>query len=180
MHGLVSLLPPPYYQQVEALWQELADEHHLQGIRVTPYPHFSWQIAQSYQFDDLEEILQQIALTTAPIVIRTTGIGIFTGPRPVIFIPVVKNAGLVNLHQEIWAHTQPVSQGLSPYYAPSHWVPHISLAYEDVDQNNIMALMQKLAFRTFNWEMTIDNFALIYEPDGQIGALSAKIQFVEK
>jgi 2'-5' RNA ligase len=176
MHGLVSILPPPYYQQVEALWQELAEEHHLHGIRVTPYPHFSWQIAQEYDFDLLEKIVRDIAASTPPFVVNTTGIGLFTGYRPVIFIPVVKTAAMIALHARIWKRAQPASQKLSPYYRPTAWMPHISLAYEDIDPENIAAIMQKLAFRSFDWEMTIDNISLIYEPDGKTGALKFRVE----
>lgn len=175
MHGLVSLLPQPYFQQVEALWQELETSHHLQGIHVTPLAHFSWQIAQDYAFDHLEAIIRDIAARTPPFIVRTTGLGLFTGFRPVLFIPVIKDAHLLRLHAEIWEHTQPTAQGLSLYYSPERWMPHISLAYEDIDAQNIGPVMQALTFRTFNWEMTIDNIALIYEPEGEIGKLKFTI-----
>ena len=175
MHGLVSILPQPYYAQVEALWQELESEHRLQGIRVTPLPHFSWQIAREYDFERLETILRDIAARTPPFTVRTTGLGLFTGFRPVLFIPVIKNAALLQLHTMIWEQTQPASQGLSFYYNPEHWTPHISLAYEDIDAANIGPILQALTFRPFNWEMTIDNIALIYEPEGEIGKLKFQI-----
>jgi 2'-5' RNA ligase len=176
MHGLVSILPPPYFQQVESLWQELEERHGLQGIRITPLPHFSWQIAGQYDFDRLETILRSIAAHTPPFVVRTTGLGLFTGIRPVLFIPVTKNASLIKLHTEIWEQTQPAAEGLSNYYDPEHWMPHISLAYEDFEAQNIGSLMQALTFRTYNWEMAIDNIALIYEPEGETGKLKFQIQ----
>lgn len=175
MHGLVSLLPQPFFQQVEALWQELETNYHLHGIHVTPLAHFSWQIAQDYDFERLETIIRDIAVRTPPFVVRTTGLGLFTGFRPVLFIPVVKDASLLKLHAEIWEQTQPASQGLSIFYNPERWMPHISLAYEDIDAQNIGPLMQALTFRTFNWEMTIDNIGLIYEPEGEIGRLKFTI-----
>lgn len=169
MHGLASLLPQPYYAQVEALWQEMEEQHGLTGIRVTPYPHFSWQIAQDYDPEKLERSLQRIADRTPPFTVRTTGLGLFSGLHPVLFIPVIKDAGLVRLHEIIWQELQDAAQGLSPYYSPSAWVPHISLAYEDLTPTNIGPILQSLLPRPFNWEMTIDNLAFIYEPDGEIG-----------
>ncbi|MBN1146504.1 MAG: 2'-5' RNA ligase family protein [Anaerolineales bacterium] len=177
MHGLVSLLPEPYYNQVQAIWEELAGGYGLQGVRVTPYPHFSWQIAQDYDFERLEEIVRGIARASPPLAVRTAGLALFTGFRPVLYVPVVKDALLLELHAHIWRSAQPASQGLSPYYAPDAWMPHISLAYEDVNRENIGPLIESLAFRSFNWEMTIDNIALIYEPKGEIGALKFCIQF---
>ena len=176
MHGLVSLLPEPYDAQVQALWDELAAEHDLQGIRVTPYPHFSWQIAQDYDFERLEEIIRSLARAAPSLTVRTTGLALFTGLRPVIYVPVVKDAALLELHAQIWNRAQSASQGLSPYYAPDAWMPHISLSYEDISPDNIGSVIERLAFRSFNWEMTIDNIALIYEPEGQVGALKFCIE----
>ena len=176
MHGLVSLLPEPYYRQVQDFWEILADEHGLRGIHVTPYPHFSWQIAKGYDFEHLQVIIGEIGLKTPPIRVHTAGLGLFSGNRPVIYVSVVKDPHLMKLHGDIWQAVQSAAQGLSPYYAPGDWMPHISLAYEDVTPVNIGPVMQSLAFQSFAWEMTIDNITLIYEPEGQIGTLKFQIK----
>ena len=176
MHGLISLLPPPYDAQVEVLWRELEEAHSLAGIRITPYPHFSWQIARHYDLEKLEHSLQRIAARTPPFSVHTTGLGLFSGPRPVLYIPVVKDPGLVRLHEIIWQELQTTAQGLSPYYGPGAWMPHISLAYDDLEPGNIGPILQSLLPRTFNWEMTIDNLAFIYEPDGEVGDLKFRVE----
>ena len=56
-------------------------------------------------------------------------------------------------------------------------MPHISLAYEDVNRDNIGRVMERLAFRIFYWEMVVDNIALIYEPTGEIGKLEFRFEF---
>jgi 2'-5' RNA ligase len=149
MHGLVTLLPSPYYERVEALWKELETEHNLQGIKVTPFPHFSWQIAADYDFDALAAVLQE----------------------------VVKTIQLIEFHAQLWQRTQGIAKEPSPLYHPDNWVPHISLAYEDVDQGNVSAVIRKLAFEPINWEMNVENLALIYEPDGAIGQLKYRFEF---
>jgi hypothetical protein len=40
--------------------------------------------------------------------------------------------------------------------------------------------MEKLAFRTFNWEIEIDNLTLIFEPEGTIGQIRYKFDFGKK
>lgn len=177
MHGLVSLLAEPYYQQVEKLWDQLAAKHKLAGIRVTPYPHFSWQIANHYDFEALKDAMEKIASQTAPFQAQTAGLALFTGARPVIYIPVVKDATLLQLHQKIWQAAGNVGRDISPYYSPESWMPHISLAYEDVSRENIGAIMEDLAFRQFSWKMMVDNIALICEPSGEIGKLDFQIPF---
>lgn len=179
MDGLVSLLPEPYYKQVEIIWDELEDAFQLSGIRVTPYPHFSWQIAENYDNLRLENEIRKIGSETQRFSVRTSGIGIFSGPQPVIYIPVVKNQALIDFHAHLWELAAPTTIGESPcaYYHPEYWMPHISLAYSDVNVDNIAQVMTYLAFQSFNWEMEIDNLAFISEPTGTIGQLLFKYQF---
>jgi hypothetical protein len=40
--------------------------------------------------------------------------------------------------------------------------------------------MDKLAFRTFNWEIEVDNLTLVYEPDGTIGQVRYKVDLGKK
>lgn len=179
MHGLVSLLPETYHKKVEDLWEELEEKHGLTGIKVTPYPHFSWQIAEDYNLEKLKNIVQEITSDTAPFTVHTGGIGIFTGPKPVIFISVVKSQALMDLHAKIWEKAKNAGRDFSPLYSPDTWMPHISLAYEDVNESNISAVMDGLFFRSFSWEMTIDNIAFIYEPSGKVGQLKFQYQLTK-
>ena len=177
MHGLVSLLPEPYYARVKNIWQELESLFGLKGIQTTPYPHFSWQIGEEYATQLLDEAAQDVSKITPPLQITTTGLGIFTGPNPVIYIPVVKTPALAEAHFCIWQRFQKIGEGINPYYSPDLWMPHISLAYEDVTAQNIGEVMRWLAFQDFSWEMTIDNISYICEPAGKIGSLQCTYSF---
>jgi len=172
MHGLVSLLPQPNYGMVERIWDDLERRFGLRGIRVTPLPHFSWNIGEVYPQEKLEPAMREVAARIAPLRVRAVGLGIFPGPEPVIFIPLVKDRALLEAHQIIWDRFQSVGEGLSTYYSPENWVPHISLAYQDVTRENIGEVMGALAFEPVNWEMPIDNITFIYEPFGEVGSLN--------
>lgn len=177
MHGLVSLLPSPQYEQVKTIWDELEFRFGFKGIRVTPYPHFSWQIGACYPQDLLEEAMQEICANLKPIKVTTTGLGLFSGPTPVIFIPVVKSPALVDMHRHIWERFLSVTHTANEFYNPENWMPHISIAYDDITPANIGAVMEWLAFQTFDWCMEIDNFAFVFEPDESIGTLQKVIRF---
>jgi len=66
MHGLVSLLNAEYSAKVEVLWQELEDDCGLTGIHVTPLAHYSWQIAEDYDWAKLEPLLAKLAAVIKP------------------------------------------------------------------------------------------------------------------
>ena len=163
MHGIVTLLDNDHYQLVEDLWAELKREFSVQGVYVTPYPHFSYHVAQDFDVDKLEPVLQRITSNITTFKVRTSGLGIFTGTFPVLYIPVVRSLELTQLHQELWEQISTASSGMVEYYHPDHWMPHITIGFADISLDNLSQIIPFLAKRNFNWEITVNNIALIYD-----------------
>ena len=177
MHGLVSLLDEHHYKIVLNLWRELEDQFGLIGIKVTPYPHFSWQVAEDYTLDKIEKIIYKTTKKLKPFKIRTTGLGIFASETPILYITITLNKELMANHEIIFNSFKEITHGLVPYYTPSIWVPHISLAYTDLTQDNIGDVVRYLSTKDYHWEININNLAFIYEPTGSIGNLLYKVEF---
>jgi 2'-5' RNA ligase len=166
MNGIASLLDPPAESRVKEIWQELEDRCGLKGVRITPFPHFSWQVAEGYDIPALETALQQIARQTKPFPARTTGLGVFTGGGPILYIPLVKDRKLLEFHVLLWEATRTCAISAHPYYSPAAWIPHITLAYGDVNTGNLDCAMQALAFQSFDWEIMVDNLVFIAQSEG--------------
>lgn len=177
MHAIVTLLNAENYAQMEALWRELEFECGLTGIAVTPIPHISWHIAAEYDFKRLENRIAELAEHSKPFTVRTRGLGLFTGVSPVVYIPVIKDVRLAEFHRMVWEASYPTAIGASPYYAPDAWMPHITLAHGDVDWPKLACAMEKLASQTFDWEVRLDNLALVYQYSGEVGKIQNKIPF---
>ena len=107
MHGVVSLLDQDHYKKVETLWAELACTFGLRKTLAVPYPHFSYQVAGDYDLSRLEPILADLAQQQSPFLVKTTGLGVFSGPRPVLYIPVVRSLELSQIHQRVWQAITP-------------------------------------------------------------------------
>jgi len=163
MHGIVSLLDIDHYQLVESLWDELRRVFFVDGVYITPYPHFSYHVAPDYDVDKIEPVLQRITSNIKTFKVRTSGIGIFTGDTPVLYIPVVRSLELSQLHQELWEQISTASPNSMEYYHPNHWMPHITIGFGDISKENLSQIIPFLAERNFNWEITVNNIALIYD-----------------
>ena len=163
MHSIVSLLDNEHYQLVEDLWAELEREFSVQGVYITPYLHFSYQVAQHYNVDELEFILKRITSNITTFQVRTSGLGIFTGAHPVLYIPVVRSSELTELHQELWEVIPTADSSVQEYDHPDRWMPHITIGFGDINKDNLSRIIPWLAERAFNWEITINNLALIYD-----------------
>jgi len=163
MHGIVSLLDSAHYRLVEALWAELDEVCSVRGVYVTPFPHFSYHVAEQYEVDKLAEIVRQVARDTLSFRIRTTGLGMFTGAQPVLYLPVVRTSELSRLHHTLWHAIAPVSAGRVDYYQPDVWMPHITIGFGDVDVDSAAAAIRLLGARTYDWDIAIDNLTLVYD-----------------
>jgi 2'-5' RNA ligase len=179
MHGVVTLLDPENTKRVEAIWTSLDSQCDLRGISVTPFPHFSYQIANDYDWDRVAGVLREICTNTKPFDVHTAGLALFTGESPVIYVPVVRSAELSRLHELVWNRLDPISIEASPYYAPQFWMPHISIAYSDVDRHALICAVKHLAFQPHNWIIPVNNLTLIYEPDGEVGTKKYQFPFGE-
>ena len=165
MNGIVSLLDDKHYKLVENLWAELEREFSIQGIYVTPFPHFSYQVAEHYEVELLESVLQRFVLKSAKFKVKTTGLGIFTGVQPVLFIPVVRSPEITLFHQTLWLEISGVGSGIIAYYSAENWIPHVTLAQGDIHPDNLPEIVRFLSKREFNWEITVNNLAFIHDTD---------------
>lgn len=161
MHGIVSLLDDIHDQLVEETWAELDRELGLRGVYITPYPHFSFHVAEQYDYTQLNPLLEPFAAETPTFEVRTAGLGIFSGPLPVVYITVTRTPLLTRLHQAIWLLVEPTATGINAYYHPDQWIPHITLGHGDITWENLPAVIRLLSGRHFAWTIPINNLAIL-------------------
>jgi 2'-5' RNA ligase len=170
MNGVVSLLPQPQYDQVQQLWKDLEMRFGIQSTMVGQYPpHISWLTINDFPLKNLETEFRSLAAKINPFTIRTSGIGVFTHPKPVIYISVIKNDTLNFFHHQIWEIGQtyiPVNQ-VFQLYSPKLWQPHITLVNIDPAPENLGEILAVLSFSPFQWEMTIDHLAFLCPQTGK-------------
>jgi 2'-5' RNA ligase len=170
MQGVVSLLDDQHYARVEAIWEELGQKFDVRGMYVTPYPHFSFQVAEVYDDAACEHFLKGLAARTRPFRVKTAGLGIFTVASPILYIPIVRSPALSDFHREIWENVRQVTPGaVAHYYHPEEWAPHVTLAQGDIDQDKLAEVVRYLSRRNFHWEFSVNNVSIIYDTGREQG-----------
>lgn len=159
--GVVSLLDYIHCQHVENLWHELEHRYGIRGSHATPFPHISYHVANSYQTDKLSAVLEQFAQDSTSFTITTSGLGVFTGELPVIYIPVVRSMALSEIQLRLWIITDPCGQDAVAHYAPESWLPHITLGQAGGNEGQLARAVEWLAAQPLSWEVPIDNVALL-------------------
>jgi hypothetical protein len=171
MHGIVSFLDDHHDRLTRQLWEELEGRFGLRGVYVTPFPHFSYHIARGYDFAKVEAGLSEVARSAHPFSVRTSGLAVFTGPSPILYLPIVRTAALSEFHARVWQAVNPAASEAVAYYEPEGWMPHITVGFGDVSADKLAAVLREWAGRDFNWQITVDNVAAIEETaSGQVAS----------
>ncbi len=160
MQAVISLLPEPYNTQVEQIWNLLEDHFGLIYVRITPIPHFTWQLGEGYQQEDVISLLHELTLNLEPFEICTQGLNHFSSSSPILFIEVSKSPKLLELHTAIWQQLFLLTLDPSPLYSPERWHPHITLAMEDISWEVLDEVTAHLQQQNLEWRFMLDNLAI--------------------
>jgi 2'-5' RNA ligase len=172
VRGVISTLDTVYYNRVEEIWDELDALMALSHIREVPFPHMTWHVAEEYKTPELNKCLEQLSKQLPPFEIRTSGLGIFTGEKPTLYIPVIRDSHLTIFHKKIWEIVEQASSKSNLLYTPPLWIPHITLvSHNDLDIDKLLKALKLLAGRDFNWIVEIDNLCLGAYMPGNKGEL---------
>lgn len=160
MQGIVSALDVRHRERLARLSAQLSERFAL-AYPPAPYaPHVTYHFASDYDDNAVTTALGDIAATTAPFRITTTGLGVFTGPKPILYIPVVRATTLNALHERIWQQITPHARRIIPHSMPLHWTPHITLAHDGLTHTNLPDVVRFLSERPFRWTITLDHVTL--------------------
>jgi len=169
LKAIVSLLDEEHNLRVQHLWDELEERFEVEGVFRTPVPHFSYQVAEDYDIDRVKRVLGEAVRDQPPFSISTSGLGIFTGSHPTLYVPVIRTAALSAFHERIYPALAQSATNLRPYYTPLYWAPHITLAMANIAPQTIAEILQYFSRRDFTWEIVVDNVALICDTCGKEG-----------
>ncbi|WP_400190219.1 2'-5' RNA ligase family protein [Hymenobacter sp. B81] len=161
MLAITSLLNPQNAARINGIIHSLETEFGLDDVQATPDPHITYLLAGSMQPEMLKQVLAEVAATTAPFAAYTTGLGLFPGPNPVIYIPVLRSDDLNRLHHRLLSAAAPLCQRTDRYSQPDLWLPHISLALHDTTPDLLGPVLQYLNEQTFNLQLRISNLAVL-------------------
>jgi 2'-5' RNA ligase len=172
MDGIVSILGDEHNKWVEDIWAELDREFGLRGIYVTPFPHFTYHVAEHYEVEQVGPVLKRFASEHTGFTVMTAGLGVFTGAHPVVYIPVVRSPELSRFHRMLWDELGDAGLGVNDHYKPEGWVPHITLAIGDVDNVNLPHIIKYLSKRDFYWKIPVQAISLVYSTGTEYGLRS--------
>lgn len=161
MVAIVSLLDAVHSEKVHQIILELEREFGLKGVQATSYPHITWLTANDGSLTDLKNALGKAAGICCRITAQAMGLGVFTGPKPVLYIPIIRSEAMNHFHGQLYEAVSEISQEIGHFYQADLWMPHISLALGDTTPELVAKAMVYLNNHAFCWEIDLDNLTLL-------------------
>lgn len=165
MHAIISELDETATRTVKSFWERLRDACGLKAIYDLPTPHFTWYTAETFNISAAKAVIGDLAAQNQPLTTHVFGLGLFSGSRPVFYLPVVKSQAMLDLHRQIWLEMEPFSQQPNDYYSIAHWLPHITLALNDVTPINLACALEQIAFEPVEMVVSAINLIIVAQAD---------------
>ncbi len=161
MAASASLLDEEHAAKVESVWAALKRELGIEGVYISPAPHFSYQTARDFDLDMLQRVIADVAANARPLRIRTAGVGVFTGDRPTLYVPIVRTPELTKLQLALWSSGAMATERPMSEYHPANWIPHITVAQGDVAPELLPEALKLLNEMDLSWDTEVDNLAIV-------------------
>ena len=162
MQRLVTLLPETVSQNVKAICADLKSWTGLTEIRTTTVPHFSWVTGENFLSEPLHASLREFTATIDPFSVYATGLGIFPGNSPVLYIPIVKTAQL-HLYSPAGLAAFPNLSETSSTRSSNLTSGRLisALVFDELSGDSLGKILRKIAFKEINFKFAVDNISLL-------------------
>jgi 2'-5' RNA ligase len=161
MQGIVSLLDDASSEQYQQLLRQLRQELGVRLPATDFRPHFSYHISETYQQEQMLSMLEQIAWQMEPFTIQVSGLGIFTGPKPIVYATIVRTRQLAKLQEPVWDLGMRFAFNPSEHYHPQQWVPHITLLDAAQFPFDLAFVVERLNKQPFAQQISVNNLTFL-------------------
>ncbi len=127
-------------------------------------PHVTFHISERDTDPAAAAVVERVAARTAPFTVHTVGLGVFAGPGPILYIGVARSPAAAalaeTLDRELAAAGSP---GTDPHYTPERWMPHVTIAQQNLEGVDLGALLAWLVAQPLTMELPIGELSIARE-----------------
>lgn len=174
----VALLPPSDVQsevnEVKGVMRDRFDSKAAfrSPPHITLHAPFEWPVSA---IDRLQDSLSKFAYAQMPVPISLDGFNAFS-PH-VIYIDVVKSAGLMALHPKLMTHLETDISLVSQQERKRAYVPHLTVAFRDLKPNMFRKAWAEFQRQEFHSDFTVSHLSLLVH-SGNLWTVKESYEFV--
>jgi 2'-5' RNA ligase len=164
---ILSVLEDKPYRDVKKLWKVFETEYDSVGVQIFSHPHVTFQGGKTADLRQLKRDFQETISKIRPFEIEVNGPRHFDDK--VIYLEVEKTQRLIELNKRINQFLKIHCHNLLEDYAPGSWIPHITLAMDDLSKRNFEKARAELKDSRIQFRQRLHNICIVQRyPDGKI------------
>lgn len=173
MEGVATLFEGDNAERVRALWRACETELGVRAAFPGAVPHLTYHLVErAYPHQAVVHRLRRLADAWRPFTVRTSGICVFTGPAPVITIAVVRDTRLSAWHEAVGQACSAAGAEAVAYYTPDRWMPHITVAQQNIPAAALPEVLAWWASQDLPWELRVTNVAIAKATETSLDVLA--------
>ena len=156
---IVSILEDQPYRDVKNLWKSFETKYNSVGVQLFSHPHMTFQGGETDNTRQLKRDFQEMASEIRPFEIRVKGPRHFD--KKVIYLEVEKTPGLVEINKRISQFLKAHCHDLLEDYTPENWIPHITLAMDDLTAGNFQKAWTELRDSELRFKQKLHSLCIV-------------------
>lgn len=165
--AIVSNLEGQPYKDVRVLWKLFERKYLSKSIQAYSHPHVSFQSGTTPDVRQSKRDFENVASQIRPFQIEVMGARHFR--KDVIYLAVKRTRELAKIHKLINRFLDGQCQDLVELYTPKHWLPHVTLAMEDLTEENFEKAWMEFGGSNIRFKQRLHNICMVkWFPDGTI------------
>lgn len=159
--GLMTLLKGEIREEVLDLWNYLDVKYESKLAKAFYHPNISYQGGIC---EDLNTLISKLNAYDYPakFEIDIDGFDKFMNPQNTIYMKIIKNDKLIEFHNELSRILNDTCIKTFNLYNPENWIPHITIAMNDISEMNFHKSFDELRNKESNRNsVLIENLALV-------------------
>jgi len=94
-------------------------------------------------------------------------LGLFTGDKITLYLPIKPTKELLEFHLFLWNLVNVNNTKLNKYYSPTNWIPHITLAVEDINKENVGTVVSYLSKKKLKLQIKLESVSVVRRDIGK-------------
>jgi 2'-5' RNA ligase len=152
---------------VKNLWKLFETKYSSVGVQIFGHPHVTFQGGGTDDTRQLKRDFQGMASKIKPFEIEVKGPRHFD--KKVIYLEIIKTRKLIEIHRVLNRFLKRRCKGLPEYYEPGNWLPHVTLAMDDLTGRNFENAWAELKDSRIEFRQELHNLCIVKQyPSGKI------------
>lgn len=167
--GIVAIINGDLGKEILKLWDIADNKYKSKGVKSFDYSNLGFQGGVCENITLLKDRITEMSFSIQPFEIIVNGFGYFEQPNKVVYLKVVKTEVLIKVYELLNNVLNNNCIKTFELYSPQFWIPHITIAMDDLTDENYYKFKQELIGKHPNYKQIVSSFQLVkYCSNGRI------------